>query len=107
MAEVGFDDRPATIKKYGDSLVLIAQSWGTSWNKGGRDVMDSASLVPKLLKQDWIAKGIVNAETGNIMIPKGWFWSKWKDCASRRRFAVTGHIGWERRELPNLLGGFV
>jgi hypothetical protein len=98
MASIGWDDRESTVKLYGRPLELILNSWGT-WNKGPRDIRDTASLVPSHKKQDWIAKGIVNPETGNILIPHGAFWAKASDTANREWQAMSSVNGWPRRKM--------
>ena len=96
MIEPGFDDRDIVKQKYGEPLLLIKNSWGV-WNRGPRDVMDSARYVPPALKQRWIELDIVNAATGNIMIPLGSFWTKWSSAANRYRIALSGANGWAPR----------
>jgi hypothetical protein len=98
LATIGFDDRPDTIKIYGDSLQLILNSWA-KWNKGPRDVRDSAKLVPPAKKAAWIKCGAVNPQTGNLLIPEGAFWAKSRDVAQREVFAVSSVNGWPRRKL--------
>jgi hypothetical protein len=97
-AEIGFDDRPETIKLYGDSLELQLNSWAR-WNKGPRDVRDSARLVPPAKREAWIRCGAVNPQTGNLMIPEGAWWAKSRDVAQREVFAVSSVNGWPRRKL--------
>ena len=106
MHEAGFDDRPTIVEMYGGPLVLLAQTWGKRWNSGPRDIFESASLVPAEFREFWIQVGLVNPKTGNIMIPEGWMWVRWRDVEKRRRFVVSGLRGWERPLLENLFEGF-
>lgn len=83
MAVIGFDDRDETHRKYGGPLLLIQNSWA-KWNKGPRKIMGT-----------------------DREIPEGCFWARWKDVRKRNYTALAGVNGWQRKELPNLLGGFV
>lgn len=98
MSYIGFDDRASTKREYGGPLVLVMNSWG-KWNSGPRDVHDSASMVPAAKKNEWIRKGIVNAETGNIMIPHGSFWARWSDISRRYMIAFSSIDGWPPQTL--------
>lgn len=103
MGNAGLDDRPEIKEMYkGESLILTPQSWGPAWNSGPRDVYKSNHMIPKGKEQDWIAKGIVNPDTGNILIPKGSFWARWSDWKRRYMIAIAGAAGWESalRPLP-------
>lgn len=102
MKEGAFDDREATKQKYGEPLVAIGNNWGI-WNGGPRDIMDSANLVPPEKKQDWIALDIVNAQTGNLMLPQGWFWTPWSHAKNRYRMAMSSVNGWPARNLPDYI----
>ena len=95
----GFDDRQAAYSAYGGPLCLIINNWG-KWNSGPRDIMNSAKFVPDSLRQRWIEIDIVNPETGNIMIPQGAFWARWKDVSSRYRVAYSGANGWKAQANP-------
>lgn len=99
MCEIGVDDRDVIKQKYGQPLVLIMNSWG-NWNSGGRDIYQSSALVPSDKKDLWVQRGIVNASTGNIMIPEGSFWAKWSHVKNREVFAFNGALGWAKKELP-------
>lgn len=99
MSEIAADDRDVIKEKYGEPLVLILNSWAV-WNRGGRDIYQSADLVPPAKKQKWIDLGIVNAQTGNIMIPEGSFWTRWSECSRREVFCFGGVNGWPARDLP-------
>jgi hypothetical protein len=103
MAIIGSDDRPQTHSKYGGPLVLIQNSWGR-WNGGPRDIRDSAKYVPSHKRTEWIAKRIVNAETGNLMIPEGSFWAKWSDVRRRSYYAMGGFSGFKRKRLSDYGG---
>lgn len=99
MCEIGADDRPEIHQKYGGPLMLILNSWA-KWNKGPRDIFDSAKLVPPAKLETWKRLGIVNPATGNIMIPEGAFWVRWNECKSRENFAYSGVNGWPAKNLP-------
>jgi hypothetical protein len=101
-ARIGFDDRDVTKQKYGGPLVLELNSWAR-WNSGPRDILQSAALVPPAKKALWVQSGIVNATTGNIMIPEGAWWSKWAYAKSREVIAFSGVNGWPRKQIDNLL----
>ena len=98
MAYIGFDDRPVVYGLYGEPLVLILNSWGT-WNKGPREIVDSAKLVPKNKKEKYLRKNIVSKDSGNILIPKGSFWSRWSDVRNRTMIAAAGLEGWGRTKV--------
>jgi hypothetical protein len=83
MAIIGADDRADTKAKYGGPLLLVLNSWGPAWNSGPTRV---------------------NGTT--LDIPKGSFWAKWSDLSRRSFCAMAGLHGWERRELPDYLGGW-
>lgn len=100
MAIGGEDDRPWAHKTYGCALRLFHNSW-SRWNSGPRDIYDSARYVPPHKKAEWIAKGIVNPVTGNIMIPEGSFWARESDVGNRDYHAMAGAMGWKRRKLDN------
>ena len=78
MAYIGADDRDIIKEKYGEPLVLIMNSWGSSWNSGGRRILGTT-----------------------IDIPQGSFWSKWSDCKRRYMVAFSGADGWPARKLPD------
>jgi len=103
MAITGFDDRPWAHSTYGGPLLLIQNSWA-KWNGGPRDIHDSAQYVPADKRAEWIQKGIVNPETGNIMIPHGSFWARWSDVRRRSYYAMGGLSGWKRKKLPDYGG---
>lgn len=96
----GFDRRASTIQKYGFPLFHYTHDWGR-WNSGGRDVRDSASLVPAAEKAEWISKGLVNPATGNILIPEGSFWGDARLLNRCDLTAMASVNGWPRRKLPD------
>ncbi len=115
----GADDRPETRAKFGEPLVLQMNNWGANWNSGPRDIWQSAALVPSLcnmlvkvgflpaadpvqIKQRLVDLDVVNPATGNIMIPRGSWWSRWSDVKNRGIQALAGIRGWTRKVLPNL-----
>jgi hypothetical protein len=83
MAVVGADDRSDTHRLYGGPLLLILNSWGPRWNDGPRKVRGT-----------------------EIEIPQGSFWAKWSDLSRRSFCAMAGLNGWQRRSLPDYLGGW-
>jgi len=100
MAILACDDREWAKSTYGGPLFLVQNSWGRWQNSGGsRDIHDSAQYVPASKKAEWIAKGIVNATTGNIMIPVGSFWARWSDIRNRDYYAMGGAKGWKRKKF--------
>jgi hypothetical protein len=101
MCEIAVDDRDVVKQKYGGPLVCILNSWA-KWNSGGRDIYQSAALVPAGKKDLWARLGIVNASTGNIQIPEGSFWAKWSEVSRREAIAFSGALGWPRKKLPDL-----
>lgn len=104
MCICGFDDRESTKNLYGDSLELVQNSWA-AWNKGPRDIRDSkahaaalAVMTGKTIPQ-LVQLGIVNADTGNLMVPIGSFWAKSRDVARRTVIAKAGVNGWVKKKL--------
>lgn len=100
MAEIGADDREEIKRMYGGPLVLVLNSWGV-WNKGPRDIYNSAQYVPKEKEELWEKLDIVNPQTGNIMIPKGSFWCRWSDWKNRERLVYAGFNGWKMQRIDN------
>lgn len=72
------DDRAVTIKKYGEPLIQIQNSWGEGYLSGSRTILGT-----------------------NLMIPKGSFWSRWSDCKNRQMIAFSACAGWPGRRLPS------
>jgi hypothetical protein len=101
MGYIAADDRKEIVKMYGGPLVLVLNSWGPSWNSGPRDIFDSAKFVPQHKKDLWIALDIVNPATGNIMIPKGSFWTVYSSIKSRDCYVYAGMNGWEVQKITN------
>lgn len=101
MSVIAWDDRPDTIKIYGSPLACVLNSWA-KWNSGPRDIRDSARFVPAAKKDDWIRKGIVNAATGNLMIPDGSFWTPWPGIQNRQIIAFSGVQGWKPKQCNPL-----
>lgn len=99
MSYIGVDDRPWAHQKYGSGLLLNLNSWGRGWIGGPRDIKDSADLIPPGKKQEWITKGIVNSDTGNIMLPEGSCWVPYNDMRGRYNVASSSFVGWPAREL--------
>jgi hypothetical protein len=99
MCEIAADDRDVIKQLYGGPLVLILNSWA-KWNRGPRDIFQSASLVPPAKKTRWEQLGIVNPSTGNIMIPEGSFWCRWSECRNREVIAYSGVNGWPAKVIP-------
>lgn len=99
MAYIGFDDRDVIKQLYNQPLVLDLNSW-QKWNSGPRDIYQSAVLVPADKKALWTQLGIVNASTGNIMIPEGSCWVPWSDFQRREVIAYSGVNGWPAKNLP-------
>lgn len=75
MAAMGADDRPETHRKYGGGLILMAQSWGPSWNAGPRAIHGT-----------------------HLEIPPGFFWARWNDVKSRDWTALAVN-GWSNAHL--------
>lgn len=79
MSYIGYDDRDEIKQKYGEPLILILNSWGSSWIGGGRTILGT-----------------------NIQIPEGSFWAKVSACRSRDATAFSGVNGWPRKKLVDL-----
>jgi hypothetical protein len=77
LAYLAVDDRPETIKLYGQPLVLVQNSWG-SWNDGGRRILGTT-----------------------IDIPVGSFWALWSDIKNRYMVAISGVNGWPPKKLKS------
>jgi len=70
----GFDDRPDTIKKYGQALVLWTNSWG-AWNSGPRRVRGT-----------------------DIDIPPGSYWALASTIDRCQCLALSSVAGWPKRQ---------
>jgi hypothetical protein len=73
----GWDDRPITIKKYGEPLVLWGNQWAI-WNTGPRRILGT-----------------------DIDIPEGFFWNKASNLRKARCIAYSSILGWPRKKLPD------
>lgn len=81
---IGGDDRDEVKKKYGSPLLLFKNSWD-EYMTGGRKIYG------------------LDRE-----IPRGSYWSRWDDCASRTFIAFSTGAGWQANALPDWgLGGIV
>lgn len=99
MAYVGADDRDVIKAIYNEPLFLILNSHGR-FNRGSRDIYQSASMVPPAKKALWEKLGIVNPATGNIMIPHGSCWVRYSEIRNRDMTAFSGAAGWPAKDLP-------
>lgn len=95
----GADDRDVIKQLYGEPLVLDLNSWA-KWNRGPRDIYQSAALVPPEKKELWTRLGIVNPQTGNVMIPEGSCWVRYSEMRRRVMIAFSGANGWPAKDLP-------
>lgn len=89
MAYVGVDDSPWAHQNYGEPLVLVLNSWGTSWIKGPRKVQGKDD-VPE--------------------IPRGSFWAKWSHVKGRDCYAFSAVQGWPPMKLTDwgeAIGGLI
>lgn len=77
MAICGFDSRPEIVRKYGEPLYLIGNSWGSNWQGGGRTIMGT-----------------------DIEIPKGYFWAKSSLLNKCSIVAISSINGWPIGKLP-------
>lgn len=98
MAYIGVDDRDWAKQKYGSPLLLNQNSWGR-WNRGPRAVHDSSHLVPEGKREDWIAKGLVDRQSGNVLIPEGSCWVPASDMRGRSNIALSSFNGWPPTKL--------
>lgn len=100
---IACDWRPWVAQKYKvPALFLMLNSWGPSWNGGPRDIYDSAQYVPASKRERWIALGLVNPTTGNLLIPPGSRWVACTTLSSRYLVAFSGAAGWPARDLVNM-----
>lgn len=74
----GFDSRPEIVKKYGEPLVLIINSWGTRWQSGGRRILGT-----------------------DIDIPLGSYWAKSSLINKFSVIAIASINGWPIGKLPS------
>lgn len=54
----GWDGRPEIVRKYGEPLVLILNSWGWRWQSGGRKVLGTDMLIPS--GSYWAKSSLIN-----------------------------------------------
>ena len=73
-AYIGFDDRPDTVKKYGQALVCWLNSW-SKWNSGPRRVRGT-----------------------DIDIPHGAYWALASTIDRANNIALSSVAGWPRRQ---------
>lgn len=99
----GYDDRPEIKSKYGFPLALLGHRWAI-WNSGGREIYQSAGLVPAENRELWEQLGLI-AASGNILIPEGYWWADARLLRKAEMHAVSGVAGWETSTLPDYLGG--
>lgn len=99
----GYDDRPVIKEKYGFPQALIGHRWAI-WNSGGREIYQSAELVPTELRDKWKELGLI-AQSGNLLIPEGYWWADARLLRKADLTAVSGAGGWETSSLPDYLGG--
>lgn len=98
---IACDWRPWVQGAYGCPALFAQQnSWGV-WNKGPRDIYDSAKYVPHAKRDKWIKLDLVNPETGNLMIPKGCRWVDCRTLDSRYLIAFSGQSGWPVLKMPD------
>lgn len=100
---IGYDDRASIKKRRGFPLALIGHRWAI-WNSGGREIEDSASLVPTELVDAWKALGLI-AANGNLLIPEGYWWADARLLRKADLWATSGAGGWATNTLPDYLGG--
>lgn len=78
MLIAGFDSRDEIVRKYGEPLYLIGNSWGSNWQKGGRRVLGT-----------------------DIDIPPGYYWAKSSLLNKCSLIAISSVNGWPVGKLPN------
>ena len=81
MAYVGVDDTEFAHSQYGGPLVLVLNSWGTSWIRGPRKVQG---------KDDYPE------------IPKGSFWARWSELQGRDCYTFSAVNGFPPQKLAPL-----
>lgn len=101
MGYIAVDDRPEIRAIYKEPLVLILNSWGKRWISGPRDILNSSKFVPENKKLKWIKCGIVNPNTGNLLIPEGSFWARWSEISGRNMTVFSGLNGWKMSKINN------
>lgn len=74
---IGYDDRPETVRKYGQPLVAWLNQWG-NWNSGPRRVLGT-----------------------NYELPHGAFWALASTIDRASCIALSSVAGWPVRNLPS------
>lgn len=74
----GFDSRPEIVRKYGEPLVLILNSWGSNWIRGPRRILGT-----------------------DIDIPHGSYWAKSSLINRTSPIAIASINGWPIGKLPS------
>jgi hypothetical protein len=74
----GYDDRPEIKKIYGEALVLIGNSWGSTWIKGPRKIHGT-----------------------NLEIPNGYYWAKSSLISRTSPIAIASVNGWPIGKMPS------
>ena len=80
MAYIAADATEWAHKNYGGPLILVLNSWGTSWIHGPRKVQGGEDYPE---------------------IPKGSFWAKWADLSGRDCYAFSAVKGFPPQKLPD------
>lgn len=78
---VGYDDRPEVIRRYGEPLACVQNSWGR-WNSGPRTVMGT-----------------------DLKIPEGAYWTTASSLMRGQVIALSSVAGWPPRKLKNYGAG--
>jgi hypothetical protein len=78
MAAIAVDDRSETVQRFGCGLLLIQNSWPSSY-LSGPDVIYGTKY----------------------RIPQGSFWAKWTDLKDRYMVAIGPSKGWPANNLPD------
>lgn len=76
----GYDDTKWAHDHFGETAILIANSWGPGACKGGRDIHGDPSMG---------------------QIPKNAWWTPYSKCKSRHCTAITAVKGWPPAKLPD------
>lgn len=78
---VGYDDRPETVRLYGEPLACVQNSWGR-WNSGPRGVRGT-----------------------DLKIPEGAYWTKASTLLRGQVIALSSVAGWPPRKLKDYGAG--
>lgn len=100
----GYDDRPETVQHFGEPQILAGHRWAI-WNRGGREIFQSADYVPQGERQLWETLGLCSASTGNILIPEGYWWFDASLAGRCDIYSVSGATGWAAKTLPDYSPG--